>query len=477
MQSLQLVSTEKNHRNMALASQRLLDDIRANAMENLLNSGSLSTSLISISDCLENVLGSCHCQVLSFNSSESRFNVINKSNRTHTNFVTNFVHKMLNSKTTEITKNLLNKTEFIYSDIYQSRECKDLHIEGKELGVVAAWTIPLVSHDGILCGAYLCLFNTVRHTNDSELDLLHRAASSVSALIFHGKQKTAELKNKISLQKTISKQDADLNELNLAVKKAIIQRTQVQTQLIELENMAALGTMMSSLTHEINTPIGVSITASSYLSDLQQECFEKLELNQLKRSELITYLQEAKEASYIIQRNVQRADELINTFKRLSIDQDSQDLRSFNLCHYVYEVLLSLKPRLKMKPHKFCIDISDELNISSNPGALSQVLINLIMNSVHHAFLPNQSGRITIKASLVPEQSELLIYYKDNGVGMDQETIQNIYKPFFSLAGSNESSGLGMHICSNIVMKVLNGSLTCQSELGKGSQFEIRFPV
>jgi signal transduction histidine kinase len=477
MHSLQLVTTEDNHRNTAIASQRLLDDARAKAMENILNLGQLSTSLSDISDCLENVLGSCHCQVLSFKEISQQYNLINKTNRPHAIFVNNFVQLLLNGKSTDITDNLQRKIVSIYPDIYESRACRAIHIQGKELGVVAAWVIPLISADGTLCGAYLCLFNTTRHASDSELDLLKRAAASVSALLFHGKQKASELKHKITQQKIISRQQEDVTEVTLGLKKALSQRAEVQTQLVELENMAALDVMMSSLTHEINTPIGVSLTAASFLNDLQQDCLTKLNTNNLKRSELTSYIQESKEASYIIERNILRADELIKTFKRLSIDQDSQDNRNFDLCHYVYEVLLSLKPKLKMMPHKFCIDIPNELIVMSNPGALSQILINFIMNSVHHAFLPKSSGRITIKARLFKADNELLITYKDNGIGMTKETIENMYKPFFSLAGNNESSGLGMHICNNIVIKILKGSINCQSELGKGTEFSIRLPI
>lgn len=477
MQSLQLVTTEENRRNTAIASQRLLDDARAMAMENLLNNGQLSTSLSDISNCLENVLGSCHCQVLSFKEIDNQYKLINKTNRPHAVFVNDFVQLLLNSKSTDITHNLQSKIDSIYPDIYESRTCRAIHLQGKELGVVAAWVIPLISTCGKLCGAYLCLFNTVRQASESELDLLKRAAASVSALLFHGKQKAIELKSKIAQQKQISRQQEDITEVTLGLKKALGQRAEVQTQLVEIESMAALGVMMSSLTHEINTPIGVSLTAASFLNELQQDCLSKLNNNNLKRSELANYIQESTEASYIIERNILRADELIKTFKRLSIDQDSQDNRTFNLCHYVYEVLLSLKPRLKMMPHKFCIDIPSELMVMSNPGALSQILINFIMNSVHHAFLPKSSGRITIKARLHNSDNELIIVYKDNGVGMTKKTIENMYKPFFTLTESNESSGLGMHICNNIVMKVLKGSINCQSELGKGTEFSVRFPV
>ena len=213
---------------------------------------------------------------------------------------------------------------------------------------------------------------------------------------------------------------------------------------------------------------------------MQEDCIVKLQNEQLKRSELVAYLKESIEASQIIERNMLRAVELIKTFKRLSVDQDSQDMRTFNLCDYVYEVLLSLKPRLKHTPHKFCIDIPAELEINSNPGALSQLLINLIMNSAHHAFSDGKDGHITIRASVEPNAFDghnLLLVYKDNGSGMDEETIENMYKPFFSLARETDGCGLGMHICNNIVMKVLRGTIDCHSKLGKGVEFTIAFAV
>jgi signal transduction histidine kinase len=237
---------------------------------------------------------------------------------------------------------------------------------------------------------------------------------------------------------------------------------------------------MSSLTHEISTPIGVSVTAASFLDDMQKSCLEKVQGEQLKRSELLTYLKESAEASQIIERNMLRADGLIKTFKRLSVDQHSQDIRTFTLCVYVNEILLSLKPRLKHTPHKFCLDIPTDLVINSNPGALSQLLINLIMNSVHHAFALDVEGQITIKARIEYDSQrnqKLHLIYKDNGKGMNAQTIENMYKPFFTLARETGGCGLGMHICNNIVMKVLRGTIDCRSELGKGVEFTIALPV
>jgi C4-dicarboxylate-specific signal transduction histidine kinase len=480
MQPLQLISYEDSGRNTALASQRLLDDARACAMESILNSNPLDNSLSIITNCLETILGSCHCQVLLFDSKKVVFRSLNKSNDQHPNFINNVIKFILNSPKSDFSKDLKHGRQVIVSDIYTSKSWRAIHIEAKELGIVANWFVPITSADGSITGAFCALFNTARNADAGELLLLKRAAQSAYALLFHSKKKAKELQHKVALHKEYLAQKETSENTRDLLKKAIEQRAEVQSQLLELESMASLGTMMSSLTHEINTPIGVSLTAASFLSDMHDSCFEKLQNEQLKRSEFINYLKESVEGSQIIERNMLRADELIKTFKRLSVDQHSQDIRSFNLCAYVYEVLLSLKPRLKYTPHKFCVDISAELTIESNPGALSQLLINLIMNSAHHAFAPGTEGRITIKANIEYDATmnkKLIFIYRDNGIGMNTQTIENMYKPFFTLARESEGCGLGMHICNNIVMKVLRGTIDCQSELGKGAEFTIAFPV
>lgn len=480
MQPLQLISNEDNERNIALASQRILDDARACAMESMLNGKPLDLGLKTITECLDTILGSCHCQVLLLDSKKAVFRSLNRSSGQHVSFINNAIKYLINNPKSDFSRELKQGIPSIVPDIYSSKAWQAMHIEAKELGIVANWLVPIISTDGVITGVFCALFNTARKADEKELFLLKRAGQSICALLFHSKNKTKELQQKVALHQEYVVQKEHAKETNILLKKAIEQRAEVQSQLLELESMAALGTMMSSLTHEINTPIGVSLTAASFLSDMQNSYFEKLQDEQLKRSEFIGYLKESAEASQIIERNMLRANELIKTFKRLAIDQHSQDIRTFALCDYIYEVLLSLKPRLKHTPHKFCIDIPTDLTIDSNPGALSQLLINLIMNSAHHAFAPSIVGRITIKANVEYDSmrnKKLVLIYRDNGIGMNAQTIENMYKPFFTLARETEGSGLGMHICNNIVMKVLRGTIDCRSELGKGAEFTIAFPV
>ncbi|KXI27028.1 hypothetical protein AX660_02580 [Paraglaciecola hydrolytica] len=368
----------------------------------------------------------------------------------------------------------------ISANIHQSDAWATLQQSATDHSIQANWTLPIVSSAGVVSGLVSVFFNSTKMPTNENLAIVQQGARTLAALITHAKSKTLELRKQLSLHQQLENRQNALNDSNGLLKKALAQRTEVQSQLIELENMAALGTMMSSLTHEMNTPIGVAITAASFLHDVQQMVLKKLQDEQLKKSELVSYFNDAAEASIIIERNLSRADELIKTFKQLSIDQHSQDLRSFNLCEYVYEVLLSLKPRLKATPHKFCIDVPADLTISSNAGAISQLLINLIMNSAQHAFPKGSIGQIIIKARLTKADNNLKnvqIDYYDNGIGMNEETIENIYKPFFTLARDSGGSGLGMHICNNIVMKVLRGNIDCQSQPGKGVHFSLNFPI
>ena len=480
MQSLQLISKKSSETNTVLASQLLLDDACTYAMQSVLKGESLDNGLNTITKCLETILDSCHCQVLLFDNTKETFHALTKSTESYPSFIKNVINYLLNNPKSDFSKNIKQGKHAIELDMHSSKAWQVMHIEAKKLDLVANWIVPIISTDGAIMGVYIILFKTPIKAAASELSLLQRADQSIGALLYHSKIKESELQQKTSLHQKYVQQEENALERNSLLKKAIQQRGEVQSQLLKLENMAALGTMMSSLTHEINTPIGVSVTAASFLGDMQDSCFEKLQCKQLKRSELITYLKESAEASKIIERNMLRADQLIKTFKRLSVDQHSQDIRSFVLCDYVYEVLLSLKPRLKHTPHKFCIDIPADLTINSNPGALSQLLINLIMNSAHHAFSLGVEGRITIKASIEYDQlknKKLILIYRDNGIGMSPETIENMYKPFFTLVRETENCGLGMHICNNIVMKVLQGTIDCQSELGKGVEFTIAFPI
>jgi signal transduction histidine kinase len=479
MHSLQLVSNNANSK-INPTSQRFLDQARVSAMEEILNGGMLEQGITKITLCLERILECSLCQVVLYSSHQQSFRLLGATSTQFNGFMQQCIRHYYAQNHIEEDGETLKKSLLIHGDLTQSEAWIGLIDSANQCDVQSNWTLPVVNSVGSAI-ALISIFSAKKIVPSNEkLAVLQQGARTIAALLSHAKTKAMDLRKHVNLHEQLEARQVSLRESNTLVKKALEQRTHVQSQLIELESMAELGTMMSSLTHEVNTPIGVALTASTYITDTQKIILNKLNSENLKKSELINYFNDASEASIIIARNLSRADLLIKSFKQLSVDQHSQDIRTFNVCDYVFELMLSLKPRLKSKPHKFCIDIPTELTITSNAGAISQIIINLVMNSAQHAFPIGVHGRINIKASLLHTETnnpKIQLDYRDNGIGMSETTIENIYKPFFTLARDKGGTGLGMHICNNIVMKVLKGNIDCHSALGKGVHFCIQFPL
>jgi signal transduction histidine kinase len=479
MHSLQLVSNNTNSK-INSTSQRFLDQARLSAMEEILNGGMLEQGITKVALCIEKILECSLCQVVLYSSHQQSFRPIGSTSTQFNGLIQQCVKHYYAQNHIEEDGETLKKSLLIHGDLTLSEAWIGLLDSANQYGIQSNWTIPVLNSTGSAIALISIFFTKKIVPSNEKLAVLRQGALTLAALLSHAKTKAMDLRKHVNLHEQLEARQLALRESNTLVKKALAQRTQVQSQLIELESMAALGTMMSSLTHEISTPIGVALTASTYMTDMQKIVLNKLNSENLKKSELINYFNDASEAAIIIARNLSRTDLLIKSFKQLAVDQHSQDVRTFNLCEYVFEVLLSLKPRLKSKQHKFCIDIPTDLTITSNAGAISQIIINLIMNSTQHAFPIGVNGRINIKASLLDKGTtspKIQLDYRDNGIGMGEGTIENIYKPFFTLARESGGTGLGMHICNNIVMKVLKGNIDCHSSLDEGVHFCIQFPL
>ncbi|WP_100656614.1 GAF domain-containing sensor histidine kinase [Alteromonas flava] len=375
---------------------------------------------------------------------------------------------------------VFHKKPVYVANVQTSKDWQPVAAIAKQARLKACWSTPLISPEGEVYGSLALYPSERREPSEDDIYALDYEAKILSVIIERSRMISALKKSHNELELRVAERTKELSEANVLLSKALDQRNEVRMQLLEMENMAALGTMMSSLTHEINTPIGVAITAATYLRAMQQKSKTLFEQNALKRSDLEAFYLECGEASEIIERNLARTSQLITTFKQLSTDQHSQEPRSINVIDYIDEILLSLKPRLKRFGHLFCLDVNPALEIQTNPGALGQILINLIMNSAIHAFEPGQRGRITIRGRIDnshDQNAHLLLDYRDNGKGMSEHTVANIYKPFFTNARNNGGTGLGMHICYNLAVDVLKGTLDCESVLGKGTLFRLRIPV
>lgn len=251
----------------------------------------------------------------------------------------------------------------------------------------------------------------------------------------------------------------------------------VTHHLAESEKMAALGTLVAGVSHEINTPLGVSISAITHMHDQTEALKSDFLSDKLTFEKLEEHLNTQLETSNLITRNLQHAAVLINNFKQVAIDQSQNEIRQFKFCEYVNDALTSLKPSFKHKSIELRIDCETDQTITSYPGALSQVINNLVMNAVQHAFPNEAKGMITVQSLFDSKQQTVTLRVSDNGIGMNDATLKHIFEPFFTTARTEGGSGLGMNIVYNLVTQLLQGTIQVESEYQHGTDIFITVPT
>ena len=257
--------------------------------------------------------------------------------------------------------------------------------------------------------------------------------------------------------------------------QALIDLRAAQAQLVESEKMASLGGLVAGVAHEINTPLGNALGASTHLRQRTREVRSMFGHGKLKKSDAEAYLVTADEATAIINTNLERASELVQSFKQVAVDQTNDLCRNFHLATYIDDILISLKPRLKKAAHHIHVQCPENLEMEQYAGSLAQVLSNLIMNALIHAFDHREGGTITITAVDQPGGAvELTV--ADDGCGIPSDTLGHIFEPFFTTKRGDGGSGLGLHIVFNIVTQRLGGSISVESLVGIGTRFTIICP-
>jgi signal transduction histidine kinase len=277
------------------------------------------------------------------------------------------------------------------------------------------------------------------------------------------------------LEERVEKRTEELAAANHDLQQTLDDLQRMQKQLVLAEKLAALGELVAGVAHEINTPVGVALSAGSALTEKNQTLADLFAQGEMKRSDLTQYLEDSREGTEMILMNLDRASNLIRSFKMVAADQVSENRRLFNVKKYIEEILLSLRPKLKKTSVRVEVVCDEDLAIESYPGAISQILTNLIINTITHGFDPGQSGTIHIEARSADGILELR--HADNGKGMPAEVRDHIFEPFFTTARSQGSTGLGMHIVFNIVTRTLGGTIACESTPGQGAVFVITMPV
>lgn len=320
----------------------------------------------------------------------------------------------------------------------------------------------------------------LERTPFAELQFIADAVNKLLTKISRQLERSKEAEQEITelnqnLEEKVIKRTKALRDSNQELLEALEQVHQYQSQVIQSEKMASLGQMVAGVAHEVNTPIGLGVTASTMLSDRIDVVLEQLDGQTLTAPQLKKFLMESKENTLIVYRNLTRAAELISSFKRVAVDQTAGQIREINVYEYLNEIITSMQPTLKKYRHTIEIDCAPTYTIKTRPGPINQVIMNLVMNSLIHGFKSLEQGKITIKASV--SGGRCYIQYKDNGVGIEEKVKQKIFDPFVTTNRGEGGSGLGMHLVYNLVTQALKGKISVHSEIGEGAQFNLDFPA
>lgn len=281
----------------------------------------------------------------------------------------------------------------------------------------------------------------------------------------------------LNLEETVAQRTAELRASNAELSDALETLQTAQRELVESEKLASLGRLVAGVAHELNTPLGNALTVVSALDDRYKQLEAMLAGSvQMRRSTLEELARDTRRGQDILQRNVQKAADLVRDFKQVAIDQTADLRRDFDLGKVVEDVLVMVEPSFKHTRFAIETDLCHGLIMNSYPGALGQVLTNLLMNAQVHGFEGREQGRVTVHcAPLNDTEAELSVV--DDGRGMDESVRRRIFDPFFTTKLGTGGSGLGMHIVHSIVTNVLGGQIEVRSTPGEGTQMLMRLPL
>lgn len=357
---------------------------------------------------------------------------------------------------------------------------------------LAAWlTVHILGEDQIMGRA----IKRIREGADcAEAHNLEPSAqdSSRSALLdaLHNLYKVLSVQNrdlaaaKAQLETKVAERTRELADTNTQLtaereelRQALRQIEEAQQQLARSEKMASLGRMVAGFAHEINTPIGIAVGAISHEGEKLAEIERLLTQEEVSEDDLRANLGSIREGGDLALANLRRCAELVQRFKRSSVDQASEQQRDFDMAELIEDVRFSLQNQLKRLPIQMLVECPARLKIRGVPGRFEQILTNLILNSIQHGFHDGQRPgtiRISVRRN---DDSSLRISFADDGIGMDSEVVDRIFEPFYTTARAQGGSGLGLFLSYNIVTLELGGSIVCESAPGQGCRFQMDIPI
>jgi PAS domain S-box-containing protein len=269
--------------------------------------------------------------------------------------------------------------------------------------------------------------------------------------------------------------EAALRGARDAAEAALQNLRETQNSLIEAEKLAALGRLVAGVAHEINNPVGIALTVASSLERKSMAFASEAARGNLKRSSLNDFLEINRDASSQLVANLNHAAELIESFKQVAVDRSSSDQRIFDLGDLTEKVVMSLRPGLRERNLTLNVACQPDLTMTSYPGPYGQVLTNLFLNSVVHAFPEGNGGIVDIKVRAFDEDN-VEVLFSDNGCGMSVDVRRQAFNPFFTTRRDQGGTGLGLHIVHNIVTNLLGGRINLDSEPGQGTKIQLILP-
>jgi signal transduction histidine kinase len=367
-----------------------------------------------------------------------------------------------------------------------------LPLAPREMALLAGWLDSIAAQDQARQQSSLAeirserltheLANTRQDYNDATSRLLAQVEDLLSI-------KTELSLANLELESRVERRTRSLAEANANLSKALQDLQQTQAELVRSAQLAGLGSLVAGIAHELNTPIGNALTVSTSMHDEAQKLKASLLTGTLKRSTLERHAQATEQITHIMEKNLRRAADLIGHFKQVAVDQVSEHRRRFNLSEVIDDTLATLSPRLNKGSHKLELQLACDPLLDSYPGAIGQVLSNLIINALVHGFEGRENGTMTLDAHWPIEPANapttaneshaqvIEITLTDNGVGILDEHRNRIFDPFFTTKLGQGGSGLGLHIAYNLTTMVLGGKISLDPHFISGTRMRLCLPL
>ncbi|MBK7003169.1 MAG: HAMP domain-containing histidine kinase [Rhodoferax sp.] len=277
------------------------------------------------------------------------------------------------------------------------------------------------------------------------------------------------------LEQRVQRRTLKLEQTNQELETTLATIQSMQTELHRSEKMAALGSLVAGVAHELNTPIGNCVTVASAMRDQAHAFLKDMGQGTMRRSTLVRTLTDSAEGADILVRNLDRASELITSFKRVAVDRSSNLRRHFDLSQNLSEILITLEPMYKKTQFAMQCDLVDGIDMDNYPGPLGQVVTNFISNALAHGFDGRSSGTMRLSCRAL-DADTVEIAFSDDGIGIAPQHQSRVFDPFFTTKLGQGGSGLGMHIVYNIVTGIMGGQIALTSSPETGTTFTLTLP-